>query len=170
MLLPFVDDAPRGWDMGTIRGLSLTRPWPFVFNDGGREEPKRVENRVWSPPGSVRGRYVALHAAKSWSEEDREWIEDVTGLRLPGRKDTPHSEIFAVCRVTGCAETVNDGDLRPGQRVWFFGPYGWLIDDYVRLVEPVPCAGALGLWKFDERPAELRALRESYRRSVKVAA
>ena len=76
--------------MAIIRGLSLTRPWPFAFRHG-----KRVENRSWRPSGKLVGCYIALHAAQSFSEEDREFIAMVTGL------DVPHSEIFAVARWNG---------------------------------------------------------------------
>jgi hypothetical protein len=162
-------DAPasRGWDMKTIRGLSLTRPWPFAFvNRGVKTESKLVENRSWKPPAFIIGNYIALHAAKSWSEDDRGWIEQATGLSVPDKADSPHSQIFAVCRVTGYVEDLHDPRLTVNQRMWFFGEYGWLLDDLVELVEPVPCVGGLGLWKFDGRPAELHALRISYQRSI----
>lgn len=145
----------------TIRGLSLTRPWPFAFNH--RPVPKRVENRGWRPHDYV-GNYVALHAAQSWDEDDREFIADKTGLYVPSNRESPHSQIFAVARYAGCVEDEDDARLGE-QRVWFFGPVGWLLDDYVELAEPVPCTGARGLWTFDEKPDALAALRVVYMRS-----
>lgn len=155
------------WDMKTIRGLSLTRPWPFAFLHAGAEtEPKLIENRSWPPPPFIVGGYLALHAAKSWDEGDREWIEHMTGLSVPRNRDSPHSQIFAVCRVAGYAENSLDVRVPVNQRMWFFGPYGWLLDEFVELVEPVPCVGAQKLWTFDGRQPELHALRLSYRKSV----
>jgi hypothetical protein len=163
--------APGGWDMGAIRGLSLTRPWPFAFvNKGVGTEPKLVENRSWRPPHFIIGNYLALHAAKSWDEDDREWIEHVTGLFVPRNRDSPHSQIFAVCRVIDYVEDLHDPRLSVSRRVWFFGEFGWLLDDLVELVEPVPCTGGLGLWTFDKRQAELHALRLSYQQSIALRA
>jgi hypothetical protein len=154
--------------MKIIRGLSLTRPWPFAFVAQYGGEPKRVENRSWYPPDYIVGNYIALHAAKSWDEEDREYIADITGLYVPSKKESAHSEIFAVCRVRGYA--LNPGDVPANQRQWFFGPYGWLLDDYVQLDEPVPCVGARGLWGFEKKQDELAQLRLIYARSKAKAA
>jgi hypothetical protein len=95
--------------MAMIRGLSLTRPWPFAF--GQVPVPKRVENRGWKPKDWV-GHYIALHAAKSWDEEDREFIAEKTGLHVPSDKEPPHSQIFAVCRYFGCVTSEKDRRLK----------------------------------------------------------
>jgi hypothetical protein len=105
-----------------------------------------------------------LHSAQSWSEDDREFISEVLGMEVPAKKETPHSEIFAVCRLK--AYVTDEAQLPPLQQVWFFGPYGWLLSDLVRLPEPVPCIGALSLWKLEDRPGVLEAVRDGYRRAV----
>ncbi len=74
-----------------IRGLSLTRPWPWAFVNGPRELQKRVENRSKKPPAALVGHYVALHAAQSWDEGDREFISRVMGLPVPPKAEHPHS-------------------------------------------------------------------------------
>lgn len=152
-----------------IRGLSLTRPWPFAFKHG-----KLVENRSWRPPSYLAGCYFALHAARSWSEEDREFIADRTGLYVPSKKESPHSQIFAVVRWRGevAGRDMNDGlpgiknimdKLPADQDRWFFGPFGWLFKDYVELREPIACTGALGLWTI--RPTTLEKVRTEYAKS-----
>jgi hypothetical protein len=151
--------------MKIIRGLSLTRPWPFAFvAKSDHVEPKRVENRSWPPPFIV-GHYLALHAAQGFSEADREFIADATGLYVPDRRESPHSEIFAVCRVEGCVTTITDDRMPAGQRPWFFGAFGWFLTDFVKLVEPVKCKGGQRLWLLESRPGVLAAVRESYRSS-----
>ena len=155
-----------------IRGLSLTRPWPFAFHHG-----KRVENRSWRPPGKLVGCYIALHAAKSFSEEDREFIAMVTGLDVPPKSDCPHSEIFAVARWNGVIilpepETDEEGLIPTGQGLadnqsqWFFGPYGWLLEEYVQLPEPVKATGARGLW--DIKPDVLVEVRKQFQIAMGV--
>lgn len=94
--------------------------------------------------------YLALHAAQSYSEDDRQFIADVTGLYVPDRSEAPHSEIFAVCRADGYVDKDTDPYLPVEQRPWFFGPFGWVLTDYVQLVEPVPCKGAQKLWRLSE--------------------
>lgn len=122
-----------------IRGLSLTRPWPWAFVNG--PVLKRIENRSWNCPAGIQRRLqIALHAAKSWDEQDREFISKVTGLDCPPKSDHPDSVIFAVCRVERTATQLL-GVLPAEQRVWFFGPYGWILSHFVKLVEPVSCKG-----------------------------
>ena len=145
-----------------IRGLSLTRPWPWTFLCKELPAKKRVENRSWRPPQHLMGQYLALHAAKSWDEDDCEWIEDVTGLSVPREKESPHSIIFAVCKLSGFVEDESDERLPAEQRMWFFGPYGWLLTDFVALREPVACKGAQGLWGFEKKPDVLTAVRQQY--------
>lgn len=164
-----VDDSERG-HLFYVRGLSLTRPWPWAFVNG--PFPKRIENRSWKPPHSIMAHYhIALHAAKSWDEDDREFIQDVTGIAVPPRDQHVHSAIFAVCRVPVYVDINNgaftDSVLEQSQRCWFFGPYGWIIRDFVPLIAPVPCKGARGLWGFGDKPTELAELRRVYALSIK---
>lgn len=149
-----------------IRGLSLTRPWPFAFVNGPEPEQKRVENRSWRPPAHLIGCYLALHAAKSWDEGGRYFISRALGVQVPGNAENPHSQIFAVCRLSDYVMTEDDARLSPEQRKWFLGPFVFLLTDFVKLVEPVPCIGAQGLWTFDQRQDELVQLRGIYRRSL----
>jgi hypothetical protein len=111
------------------------------------------------------GTFVALHAAKSWDEDDREWIADKTGLYVPPENEHPHGEIFAVCKLVAVIGRAQDPRLKPSQRKWFFGPYGFLLDDFVALATPVSCKGAQGLWGFESKQKELCALRESYKKA-----
>lgn len=150
----------------TIRGLSLTRPWPYAFllpPSPRGVPPKRAENRSWPPPRWLVGQHLALHAAQSWSEEDREWIAETTGLYVPSKSESPHGQIFAVCRLACCVESADDARLLArDQRAWFFGPYGWLVDEFVKLKTPVECKGGQRLWKLDGKPGAWKQLRESY--------
>ena len=86
----------------------------------------------------------------------------------------PQNAIIGVARVTGFLEHVVDNDpsyghgggcnffrrydrsdrytigkaVQPSEReaAWFTGPYGWTIAD-VRAIDPIPCKGALALWR-----------------------
>lgn len=147
-----------------IRGLSLTRPWPFAFMNGPDELHKRVENRTWMPKRGMMGHFIALHAARSYSESDRRFISEVLGIEAPVQSESPCSQIFAVCRVVAIVTGVADPRLDESQKRWFLGPFCWLLDDFVALRRPVTCSGAQQLWEIPE--AVRKPLRESYLESV----
>lgn len=154
--------------MDNIYGLTLTRPWPFAFVSGPIQYQKRIENRSWAVPTSLRFQgpcYIALHAGKGWDELDREFIARTLDMHVPPKTEHPDSQIFAVCRVRLC---VSEGDhrIREEQRRWAFGPFCWIIEDFVQLIEPVPCSGAQKLWSFDKKPGELQELRRIYRATL----
>lgn len=148
-----------------VRGLSLTRPWPWAFVNG--PFPKRVENRTWRPAASlISTHYIALHAAQSWDEHDRDVIELITGIVVPPKDQHLHSAIFAVCRITDVVEEDGTATLEPSQERWFFGPFGWIVGDFVKLIAPVACKGAQGLWGFENKQTELAELRRVYAASL----
>lgn len=151
-----------------IRGLSLARPWPFAFTDGPIERRKRVENRSWMPSRGMMGHFIALHAAKSYDEADREFITRTLGVEAPSKSDSRHSEIFAICRVVAVVSSEKDPRLdsfgAESQRRWFFGPWGWLLADFCALNRPVACGGSQGLWTIPENV--LTEVRRVYRDSL----
>lgn len=66
--------------------LSLSRPWCFAITDCG----KRIENRDWPIPKRWMGKRIALHVAKSWDEDGREFIQSL-GFKVPTKAECPHS-------------------------------------------------------------------------------
>jgi hypothetical protein len=152
------------WDLSalTIRGLSLTRPCPFAFVNGQREEQKRIENRPWKPPIKMVGRFIALHASQTWSDTYRDWIAERTGLSVPSDEDSPDSIIFAVCRLIGYATSAQDPRIPPPQRKWFLGRYGWLLDNLLALDRPVISKGSQRLWRFEPKSEVFQTLKQSY--------
>lgn len=146
--------------MATIKGITIRQPWAVWICHRG----KRVENRVWPPPQSMVGEYLAIHAGKieSLTQDDiddaKEFVEEREIPSIPGTekiwrrrgegyvlsdettmpmRECPSGAIVAVAKLVGVTEESPDP--------WFVGPYGWLLDD-VRAIEPVPCRGQQGLW------------------------
>ncbi len=129
------------------------------------DQPKRIENREWTPPRKLIGGYIALHggrlpkspkdfadcrATMDWvndriwggEEDPTDWLsdEDITALCVPG--------IYAVARI---AEVVTSSDSP-----WFTGTFGWVLTDFVPIT-PVPCKGSKNLWPVeDELLAKVR--------------
>jgi hypothetical protein len=117
-----------------MRMLTLHRPWAWCVVYGG----KLVENRPMKPPPAVLGKWMAIHAGKTWSDADAERIT-AAGIVMPPEEDQPAGAIIGVCRVIGYATHVDEVVRRLGeeQRRWFFGPYGWLLADMHPLPRPV---------------------------------
>lgn len=125
-----------------LMALTLDQPWAYVVAAG----MKRVENRSWRPPKKLIGRPLVIHAGQRYDRvaENRILAErsavpffDSSEARIKGR-------IIAVATVEGYVED-GGGNLwsetahsrveswLPGQGIWFFGPFGWLLKDIVRL-------------------------------------
>lgn len=149
-------------------GLTLWRPWhcAILYRT---EDPKRVENRPWAPWSMVIGKRIALHAGKRFEDDVadllcvkgdpraqymgivgtavvRGWIHVSKELLLPGADNLTHSDTL----------TRAEAQVYAGSR-WFFGPYGWVLEDVRVLPEPIPCRGNQALWPVpDEIAARLR--------------
>ncbi len=137
---------------GVTHALTLVCPWAVLVVEG----PKSIENRSWKPPAWVVGKRIAIHAGKKadlvsgagqvfnagasvglWPNDSAAWkFREIRGA------------IIGTAVVAGFVTDART--LSPSQRPWFFGPIGWVLEDRQALAEPVPCRGALGLWKINE--------------------
>lgn len=134
-----------------VPAITVRQPWATLLACG----VKRFETRSW------RTRYegtIAIHASARLQPEDRIWArEDLDVgklLRECGYADVtelPLGAILAVGTLFGCWPTRTFpvaglsrieralGDFSPGR-------WAWRLDNVVRLPEPVPARGSLGLW------------------------
>lgn len=150
--------------------LTLWRPWPWAILYGG----KAVENRTWAPPSAYIGRRIAIHAGKKWDEYGFMDICDELGL---GTSEKPadgaamrREGIVGTARIVGFVRDglgyPPEGRLYPPPVLaagswgkssiesimpWYNGPFGWLLDDVIELLPPLPCKGAQGLWPLPHR-------------------
>ncbi|MFW6184454.1 MAG: hypothetical protein ACOC8X_11710, partial [Chloroflexota bacterium] len=119
---------------------------------------KRVENRTWKPPLDVQGERIALHASKSYDSDGHGTCATLARQNIPIAA-LPSGAIVATALVAGWLHLLPDEGpqrnviARPAELKryvddrWFFGPVGWILDDVRKLPEPIPCSGALGLWR-----------------------
>jgi hypothetical protein len=148
---------PLEWDRiaARVRGLTLTRPWPWAFAHAG----KRVENRTWKPSPQSAPQWIALHAGRGFDSEVIDMFRcgefGAAARGVPvSRRDHVESAIVALARLGAvrtlcdCCHTYTDGGRVADP--WTFGPVAWCFDRVLILREPVPCRGFQGLW----RPAE----------------
>jgi len=120
-----------------LRGLTVMQPWAGAIAYG----TKRVENRTWAVPARLMGSWIAIHAGKRHDY----------GARLPEGCEWPeipamiYGAVLAVAKVAGhCQPRECDGSCSP----WAVrGQDHWHLIGVRALPEPVPCKGALGVWK-----------------------
>jgi hypothetical protein len=126
-----------------LRALSIRGPWWWFILHGG----KRIENRSW--PTRFRGP-VLLHASKSFSlpvfTDDLDYgrrIAESQGITLPpvtiGDLRAMGGHIVGTATVTDCVTS--------SASPWFFGPYGFVLDDVRPVQTPIRIKGALGFFK-----------------------
>ena len=129
--------------------LTLWRPWAWAIVHG----PKRVENRTWKPPASFIGKRIGIHAGQNIDRNSVTFIELNLDLdQLP--PEAWHEGLIGSARLVRCIEKDQVGTFEEGQGNWFFGPYGWLLDEVEAFPAPIPMKGAQGLWRVGFVPAD----------------
>lgn len=125
-----------------MKALTLHRPWPHTIFHLDEAVAKRLENRTWRPPKSILGKRIAIHAGHYYNERDARAIRAM-GHSVPAERWSPKGCIVGTVVVTGFCETSTSP--------WFFGPYGWLLDEVTAFDMPIMCdRGYQGLWTVPE--------------------
>ena len=141
-----------------MRALSIQQPWICAI----LYEDKRVENRTWAPPARVIGQAIALHASKGpdWDAPDYAWHAAGLMPYRPGAKRSAWTGSLALGAIVGTARIAGyhprfhlcnpAGPETVCSRWSAWGECHWLLEDVKVFREPVPCRGALGLWRLPE--------------------
>jgi hypothetical protein len=152
-----------------MRALTLWRPWDSAILYLG----KPVENRDWPPPMALIGQRIALHSGKKFDLAGAEFCVRTAidqGVSQPlitevlERAERVDSAILGTVRLARIIRKIDVRELPPHQMgfpgavalslaqdplqasPWFFGDFGWVVDELIPFKEPVPCKGAQGLW------------------------
>ena len=119
-----------------MRGLTLWQPRASYIANG----MKRYETRDWFH--GYRGP-VAIHAGKRIIQD-----EALPDLGYP----LPYGAIIACAVIADCVPVEELWDLDDAERRlgdYAPGRYAWRLTDIVKLDEPIPYKGMLGLWTVD---------------------
>lgn len=100
---------------------------------------KPIENRSWKCPLNP-GDYLAIHAGKQWDAKQAAWIEEKFQVSIGPDNQHP-TGVVAVVRFVG--------NVQASESPWFFGPWGWVMEDPVAIA-PVPCGGMQRLWTMSD--------------------
>lgn len=126
-----------------LLALTVQQPFAWAICHAG----KNLENRTWSPPASLLGHDIAIHAGKQISSGTA--IGDLAvacGVR-PDILTKVRSAIVAVVRLDRVTNT--------RENAWYFGPLAWVFSQVRVLPDPITCRGSMGLWSI---PAEVHQL------------
>jgi hypothetical protein len=135
-----------------VKALTLTQPWATLVI----LRVKRWETRGWYPGVSDRGSRIAIHAAKGWTRDDREFAAELheRGILPIAPADLPLGAVLGEATIVGLARTTSPmardlpelehelGDYSPGR-------YAWELGGVVAYLMPIPARGMLGLWEWE---------------------
>lgn len=139
----------RGCEMGAVLpsvAISVRQPWAWAILHAGKD----VENRnIAGPWLHLEGTAVTIHAAKGMTRaeyaEARAFMASL-GITAPPAGDLVRGALVGVVGVRGV--------VTASSSPWFFGPYGIAMKNLGALREPVPCKGALGVFRWVGRETE----------------
>lgn len=140
------------------RAISVRAPWWTAILHLGKD----IENRPrhWH----YRGR-VWLHASSWWSTKavQEEWWDTVRPCYMASPAwNRPRPDVGSWLKMKdGCGAIVGSvelcGSVEQSNSPWFFGPVGIKLAQPVALKTPVPCKGALGLFRLPPDVMEVLA-------------
>lgn len=128
-----------------MKVLTLTQPWAMLVVKGY----KRFETRSWQPDQRLWPCPLAIHAAKGWTAEDRQYAREL-GFdpdALPRGAVVGEVILQGVFRTEQARRFVGVAEERMGD--YSSGRYAWELIAPQEYAEPVPARGRLGLWEWE---------------------
>ena len=172
----------------SIFGVTVHQPWPWALAHPEKFAiPCRTLPRAFNAFAARvhglqvhRGCLLAIHASEQWDEDAARWIVEHTDTHVPLAQTIDRGAVVAVAELVTTSRAARDVPRPEGGAVrdpwartgalWY-----WYVRNVVP-VEPVPCAGATGLWSLDVdvharlRPAYAEGVRAMRARLGAVAA
>jgi len=130
-----------------VKTLTITQPWATLIAIGA----KKIETRSWR--ANYRGQ-LAIHAAKTFPKDALSVCYDPRYAAALSGQSIQTGVVLATCRLADCRPTdelVARGLTEQEEAFGDFsaGCFGWLLEEVTLLANPVPAAGALGLWDWE---------------------
>jgi hypothetical protein len=125
--------------MKQITALSLVQPWGELVVAG----KKNVENRSWNT--KKRG-FIAIHASKSKDKKRFELCRDFYRHYI----DSDDVDFGAVIGFAEIIDVIDEETVTKKTQKWFEeSQYGFVLDNIIRLDDPVEIKGHMGFWKLE---------------------
>lgn len=154
-------------------GLTIKQPWVHCIEIG-----KPVENRTWFPPKNLIGKRIAIHASKSFDLGGMSSASRLANLdfyMMRSRGELPTGAIVGTFKLAGYVSDEGThildnktyiGDAEEVDHFltskWYFGPVGFVIEEYRKLKSPIPVNGALGFWGLPHSVKEVLQFNHNY--------
>ena len=119
-----------------MRALSVAQPWAECIVSKG----KNIENRSWNT--KHRG-YFLIHASASKSKERFQYCFDDYGIKF----DPEELSFGAIVGIAELSDVVTKKTLTRTTKKWFYGEYGFVLSNVIKLKQPIKVKGSLSFWK-----------------------
>ena len=131
-----------------MKALSLWQPWAEAIAHGS----KQVETRDWGT--DYRGP-IAIHAAKRWTEEERETAHYFYGQGWTSMVEPARGVVVCVAELVDVRMmTMTSCNLVPRTEyslgLWEPGRYAWYLENVRRLSHPLPLRGQRKLFELSQ--------------------
>ena len=121
--------------MDRTKAISINQPWAWLIVNGF----KPVENRNWYT--EYRGR-VLVHAGMNIDKDfDYDFWSKIIGREIPQAETMQKGGIVGETNITDCVV------IHPSE--FFFGKYGFVLENSIAYDEIIPCKGALSFFQPD---------------------
>jgi activating signal cointegrator 1 len=130
-----------------MKAITIMQPWAELIVAG----KKLIENRIWKT--SHRGPLV-IHAGKGMAYYDGKDVlawQERYGCRMPLPDEVVFGALIGVVELVACVH-ISEVGLGHGHLVgnlFAEGPFCWVLENAIRLSEPIPCAGRQQVWTTD---------------------
>jgi hypothetical protein len=119
-----------------MKALTLWQPWAWLLFHG-----KDIENRSWRT--HYRGP-LAIHSARSRHPEEYEFAARIArrqGIALPDPECLLYGYVLGIVEVVGC--------VQQSPSPWFFGQFGWTIENPQEFAVPFDARGGRMFWEWE---------------------
>ena len=119
-----------------MKTISIKQPFVYAIFKLGKD----IENRNW--PTKHRGPLL-IHASKTWDKGGYNFLTYRLDEFVPSKE---HHVFGAIIGQVNLIDCVDQSDSR-----WFFGGWGFELEDPVEFKKPIPYRGQLGIFDVPDR-------------------
>ena len=119
--------------MKELKAISINQPWAWLIVNGFKD----IENRNWET--KYRGALLIHTGRKVDKDFNYAYWEILINREIP--RDLFTGGVIGMVNVVGC--------VKRSKSPWFFGRYGFVLENQSVFKKPRPCKGFLGLFTPD---------------------
>lgn len=130
-----------------MKALSVKQPWAEAILSLGKD----IENRNWR---TTLRETIAIHASLGISKGDVDafsmFVSDILKTETISEiRDRFYDKTLPLGVIVGTVDIVDC--VEEHDSPWFCGPYGFVLENPRRLVNPIEIRGSLGFWEVPDK-------------------